>query len=97
MKTKQITLSGFGTFDENEQDLLALKKAAKKHKVEFYATYYDHELKGDKVEIEAITEELWSMSSDEWADNALTETTEEVKCICLHCGNEHMTPSDSQL
>lgn len=69
-----ITLSGFGDFDENEDGLRELIVTAKKHNVEFYPTYYDHELKGTKEAIEAITLELWSMPRDQWVENALTET-----------------------
>lgn len=74
MTTQQITLSGFGDFSENAEGLKDLKKSAKAHNVQFYSTYYDHELKGNRSDIEAITMELWSMPADQWADNALIET-----------------------
>lgn len=71
---KQITLSGFGDFSDNKSGYTELKAAAKAHGVEFYPTYYDHELKGDRAAIEAITQYLWSMGSDEWIENGLTES-----------------------
>lgn len=72
--TKIITLSGFGDFCDHPLNEKELREAAYRHGVEFYSTYYDHELKGDRDAIEAITEELWSMSRDEWGENALIET-----------------------
>jgi len=76
MNQKIITLSGLGDFseDENQDKYNDIKRAAKKHHVEFYPTYYDHELKGAPDAIEALTQELWSMPRDQWADNNLTET-----------------------
>lgn len=74
MTNKQIiTLSGFGDFYENDDGLMDLFNKAKEHNIECYATYYDHELKGDADTIEQITKELWGMSRDEWAENALIE------------------------
>jgi hypothetical protein len=76
--TQLITLSGFGELvdDEtgDESDRKELAECAERHGVEFYPTYYDHELKGKREDIESITMELWSMSKDEWSENALTET-----------------------
>ena len=69
-----ITLSGFGDFEENDGMLEDITSLAKKYKLEFYPTYYDHELRGDAQAIEKITMELWSMPRDQWADNALFET-----------------------
>jgi len=74
MKNTTITLSGFGDFSENEADLIDLMESARKHGVEFYPTYYDHELKGTRGAIEAVTQDCWGMSRDEWSENALTET-----------------------
>lgn len=71
---KIITLSGFGDFSEDEAARIDLEDAAKAHGIKFYPTYYDHELMGDRKEIEAITQELWNMSSDEWTENNLFET-----------------------
>lgn len=70
----KITLSGFGDFSENPEGEEALEKSAKAHGIEFYPTYYDHELKGERDAIECITKDLWGMKSDEWAENALYET-----------------------
>lgn len=67
-----ITLSGFGELD-GENEYKDLKDFARAHGVELYYTYYDHELKGDRNAIEAITQSLWSMPATEWADNALIE------------------------
>lgn len=74
MEKQIITLSGFGEFYENDEGAKNLFLTAKKHGVECYATYYDHELKGEADAIEKVTEELWSMSREEWADNGLIET-----------------------
>lgn len=71
MTTQKITLAGFGTFDENDGMLEDITALAKKHNVEFYPTYYDHELKGDADIIEKITMELWNMPRDQWEENAL--------------------------
>jgi hypothetical protein len=73
MKDKIITLSGFGTLDEDARDRKTLEQGAKRHGVAFYPTYYDHELKGKRSEIEALTLDLWGMGSDEWAENMLQE------------------------
>jgi hypothetical protein len=88
---KIITLSGFGDFSEDKWREKELREATIRHSVEFYPTYYDHELKGSREAIEAITMELWSMPSDQWSENGLTASDEEVKCICAGCGNEHTT------
>ena len=71
---EKITLGGFGSFSEDEAGRAELERVAKEHGVEFYPTYYDHELKGDAKEIEAITQEIYGMKRDEWSDNNLTET-----------------------
>ncbi len=85
MKNQIITLSGFGDFSENMQEGLSIQDAAKKHGVEFYPTYYDHELKGAREAVEAITMELWSMPSDQWKENALYETVLHTHVLCRHC------------
>lgn len=72
-----ITLAGFGDFSEDEAGLIDLQNTARAHGVEFYPTYYDHELKGSAKEIEAITQELWSMPRDQWAENNLFESPTE--------------------
>lgn len=71
---QKITLGGFGDFSEDPEREEEIRAAALAHGVEFYPTYYDHELKGDAAEIEAITMELWSMPRDQWSENALHET-----------------------
>lgn len=75
MKKQTITLSGFGDFQDNEEGLKDLVLCARKHKIEFYPTYYDHELKGDRDTIEKITMELWGMPQTQWSENALYEDT----------------------
>ncbi len=70
---QQITLSGFGDFHENEEDLKDLQETATRHGVEFYPTYYDHELKGNADDIEAVTKDLWGMPREQWEDNNLIE------------------------
>lgn len=67
----KIILSGLDGIHEHKR----IKAAAAIYDVEFYPSYYDHELKGDRDAIEALTVDLWGMKSDEWADNGLTETT----------------------
>ena len=69
-----ITLSGFGDFHSNEEGINDLQACAKRHSVDFYPTYFDHELKGDAQAIEKITIELYGMPRDQWAENALYET-----------------------
>lgn len=69
-----ITLSGFGTFEDNEEQLKELKEISKKNNVECYATYYDHELKGEVNAIESILKEMYGMTRDQWNENALQET-----------------------
>lgn len=69
-----ITLCGFGDFSENPEEEKLIAKTAKAHSVEFYPTYYDHELKGQRRDIEAITQELWGMPRYEWSENALHES-----------------------
>ncbi len=73
MSKKIITLSGFGTFDGNEEALQDMKAIAKRYGIEFCTTYYDHELRGSADDIERVTLGLWGMKRDDWADNGLTE------------------------
>ncbi len=68
-----ITLAGFGDFSEDPEMENDIREAAKRYGLEFYPTYYDHELKGDAAQIEALTRDLWGMDRDEWSENALHE------------------------
>lgn len=92
-----ITLAGFGDFsgddggEEREQDI---REAAERLGLEFYPTYYDHELKGDADAIEKLTKELWSMGRDEWPDNGLTE--QAAVETCTDCGGALITEEDKR-
>ena len=59
--------------DEKPSTLEDLQNAAIRHGVEFYETHYDHELKGDATDIEALTQDLWGMPRDQWIENLLHE------------------------
>lgn len=64
-----MILAGLG---ELEDDLIAeIRELAARYNVEFYPTYFDWELSGDPASIESITDDLWSMTRDQWEDNLL--------------------------
>lgn len=67
---KTITLAGFGELESDDAEML--RRFAAENNVEFYPTYYDHELRGDADAIEEVTQSMWGMSSAEWADNGFT-------------------------
>lgn len=78
-----IVLSGLGELSNDDGVDQALQndinRVAAENKVAFYPAYFDHELHGDAANIEKVTQELWGMSSDEWAENGFTATPVERK------------------
>ena len=73
------TVSGLGDFEDREEDYELLESLAEENGIDFYPTYYDHELRGDIEIIAEILDAIWNLgdSITAWEENLLSVVFDE--------------------